>query len=148
MPEIKKANVTIMVADLDRSLEFYSGLLGLYEDLRFGDSWAEMVTKGLTVGLHPKRPGAQPNSGSFASSGTLAGHDQSPPFGMRAEGQVAHPAPKENHVSIGFEVQDLKKTAKELEAKGVVFQYQENEVNLLAFFKDPDGTHLYLTQVH
>jgi catechol 2,3-dioxygenase-like lactoylglutathione lyase family enzyme len=116
MPEIKKAYVTLMVADLDRSVEFYNGLLGLYEDLRFGDSWAEMVTQGLTVGLHPKKPGA-------------------------------HPAPVENHVSIGFEVQDLKKTAKELEGKGMVFHYQENEVNLLAFFKDPDGTPLYLTQV-
>ena len=116
MPEIKKAYVTIMVADLDKAVEFYSGLLGLYEDLRFGDSWAEMVTKGLTVGLHPKKPGA-------------------------------HPAPKENHISIGFEVKDLRKTAQELEEKGVAFQYQENEVNLLAFFKDLDGTHLYLTQV-
>ena len=116
MPEYKKAYVTIMVADLDKAVEFYNGVLGLYEDLRFGDSWSEMITKGLTIGLHPKRPGA-------------------------------HPAPKENHVSIGFEVADLKKTALELEAKGVVLQYQENEVNLLAFFKDPDGTHLYLTQV-
>jgi catechol 2,3-dioxygenase-like lactoylglutathione lyase family enzyme len=116
MPEFKKAYVTIMVEDLDKSVEFYNGLLGLYEDLRFGDSWAEMTTRGLTVGLHPKRPGA-------------------------------HPAPEHNHVSIGFEVQDLRKTAKELEAKGIVFHYQENEVNILAFFKDPDGTHLYLTQV-
>lgn len=52
MPEIKKANVTIMVADLDRSLEFYSGLLGLYEDLRFGDGWAEMVTRTKGQGQH------------------------------------------------------------------------------------------------
>jgi predicted enzyme related to lactoylglutathione lyase len=117
MPEFKKAYVTIMVDDLDKAVEFYSNLLGLYEDLRYGDSWAEMTTKGLTIGLHPKKPGA-------------------------------HPAPKENHISIGFEVQDLKKTAKELEEKGIVFQYQVNEVNLLAFFKDLDGTHLYLTQVH
>jgi predicted enzyme related to lactoylglutathione lyase len=56
--------------------------------------------------------------------------------------------PKENHISIGFEVQDIKKTSKELEAKGIEFHYQENEINYLAFFKDPDGTHLYLTQVH
>ncbi len=117
MPEFKKAYVTVMVDDLDRAVEFYSGLLGLYEDLRYGDSWAEMTMKGLTIGLHPKKPGA-------------------------------HPAPKENHLSIGFEVQDLKKTAQELEAKGIIFHYQENEINLLAFFKDQDGTPLYLIQLH
>jgi lactoylglutathione lyase len=116
MPEIKKAYTTIMVADLDESIEFYNGILGLYEDLRFGDNWAEMTTQGLTIGLHPKKPGA-------------------------------HPAPENNHISIGFEVKDIRATAKELEAKGVTFHFQENEVNILAFFKDPDGTHLYLTQV-
>jgi catechol 2,3-dioxygenase-like lactoylglutathione lyase family enzyme len=117
MPEYKKAYVTIMVDNLDKSVEFYNGLLGLYEDFRYGDSWAEMTTPGLTIGLHPKRPGA-------------------------------HGAPKENHISIGFEVKDIKAVSKELEAKGIEFQYQENEINFLAFFKDPDGTHLYLTQVH
>jgi catechol 2,3-dioxygenase-like lactoylglutathione lyase family enzyme len=116
LPEYKKAYVTIMVEDLDRSVDFYHKLLGLYEDLRFGDSWAEMVTKGMTIGLHPKRPGA-------------------------------HPSPKHNHLSIGFEVMDIRKTAKELEEKGIAFQFQENEVNILAFFQDPDGTPLYLTQV-
>ncbi len=116
MPEFKKAYFTIMVDNLDKSIEFYNGLLGLYEDLHYGDSWAELTTNGLRIGLHPKRPGM-------------------------------HPAPKENHISIGFEVQDIKKTAKELEEKGIVFHYMENEINLLAFFKDPDGTHLYLTQV-
>jgi len=148
MPEIKKAYVTIMVSDLDKSIEFYNGLLGLYEDLRFGDSWAELTTKGLTVGLHPKKPGAQSTSSASASFGTLAGHNQNSPLGLKADGQVAHPAPKENHISIGFEVADIRKTAKELEAKGIQFHFQENEVNILAFFMDPDGTHLYLTQVH
>ncbi len=147
MPEFKKAYVTIMVENLDKSVEFYNGLLGLYEDLRFGDSWAEMTTKGLTVGLHPKKPGAQPNNGASASSGTSAGHNQSLPIDLKADGQVAHPAPQHNHLSIGFEVEDIRKTAKELEAKGIRFHFQENEVNILAFFMDPDGTPLYLTQV-
>src|SRR5271167_1989398 len=108
MLEIKKAYVTIMVENLEKAVDFYNGLLGLYEDLRFGDSWAELTTKGLTLGLHPKKPGA-------------------------------HPAPQHNHISIGFEVEDIRKTAKELEAKGIRFHFQENEVNILAFFQDPDG---------
>lgn len=140
MPEFKKAYVTIMVDDLDKSVEFYNGLLGLVEDLRFGDNWAEMVTKGITIGLHPKKHGVPPELAAKMGWGALKGspgHGQSSP----------RPASMESHVSIGFEVQDLRKTAKELEAKGIVFHYQENEVNILAFFKDPDGTHLYLTQV-
>lgn len=154
MPEIKKAYVTIMVADLDKAVDFYTHVVGLYEDLRFGDNWAELVTKGITIGLHPKKAGASPeladkmgwgaladhpqgrsNSGASPDSGTLAGHNQS--------------ASPSHHIelSIGFEVADIRATAKEMEAKGVKFHFQENEVNILAFFKDPDGTPLYLTQV-
>ncbi len=164
MPEIKKAYVTIMVADLDKAVDFYTHVLGMYEDLRFGDNWAEMVIQGITIGLHPQRKGVQSdaaalmgwgaladhqqdrsNSGAVPSSGALAGHNQSTPPGVRAGGQV----PPSHHIqlSIGFEVADIRTTAKEMEAKGVKFHFQENEVNILAFFKDPDDTPLYLTQV-
>lgn len=165
MPEIKKAYVTLMVDDLDRSVDFYTNILGLVEDLRFGDNWAEMVTKGITIGLHPKKVGAppelsakmawgsvegkhpgggaQPNNGASASSGAAAGHNQGERPGLRAGAQVHVP----HGPSIGFEVKDIRATAKEMEAKGVRFHFQENEVNILAFFFDPDGTPLYLTQV-
>jgi catechol 2,3-dioxygenase-like lactoylglutathione lyase family enzyme len=156
MPEFKKAYVTVMVDDLDKSVDFYHKLLGLYEDLRFGNDWAEMVTKGITIGLHPKKHGAPPElaakMGWNAVGGPPAGQRQGPPPGVKAEGQVTpsgasagnHSAP---HISIGFEVADIRKTAKELEEKGIRFHFQENEVNILAFFRDPDGTPLYLTQV-
>lgn len=165
MPEIKKAYVTLMVDDLDRSVDFYTNVLGLVEDLRFGDNWAEMVTKGITIGLHPKKVGAppelsakmawgsveghaHPNSGAVAGSGTLDGHNQTTPPGVRAGGQVGSGVKHVPHgPSIGFEVKDIRATAKEMEAKGVRFHFQENEVNILAFFFDPDGTPLYLTQV-
>jgi catechol 2,3-dioxygenase-like lactoylglutathione lyase family enzyme len=145
MPEFKKAYVTIMVDDLEKSVEFYGKLLGLYEDLRFGDSWAEMVTKGITIGIHPKRIGAQPDHGDSANSVNPSGHDQSSFFALKIEGKVAHPSPP--NLSIGFEVEDIRKTTKELEAKGLRFHIQENDINILAFFLDPDGTPLYLTQV-
>lgn len=154
MPEIKKAYVTLMVDDLDRSVDFYTNIVGLREDLRFGEDWAEMVTQGITIGLHPKKVGAppelsakmawgalaQPNRGASASSGTSAGHSQGSSSDMRVGGQAHGP-------SIGFEVKDIRAAAKEMEAKGVKFHFQETEVNILAFFKDPDGTHLYLTQI-
>lgn len=152
MPEIKKAYVTIMVDDLDKSVDFYTHVVGLYEDLRFGDNWAEMVTQGITIGLHPKKIGTSPELAAKMGWGALAERKQVQSAGSaapssHAEGQVAHPAPAHNHVSIGFEVKDIRATAKEMETKGVRFHFQENEVNILAFFKDPDGTPLYLTQV-
>jgi|SRR6185295_6879616 len=151
MPEIKKAYVTIMVDDLDKSVDFYHKLLGLYEDLRFGNDWAEMVTKGITIGLHPKKHGAPPElaakMGWNAVGGSPAEKHQGPPSGVKAEGKGVGAASHEHNVSIGFEVADIRKTAKELEEKGIRFHFQENEVNILAFFRDPDGTPLYLTQV-
>ena len=164
MPEIKKAYATIMVDDLDRAVDFYSNVLGMVEDLRFGDNWAEMVVQGLTIGLHPKKVGtspelaakmgwgavAQPHHGASVNSGASAGHNQGTPSDVRAGGQVAEPhhgAPAGHGLTIGFEVKDIRATAKVMEAKGVRFHFQENEVNILAFFFDPDGTPLYLTQV-
>jgi catechol 2,3-dioxygenase-like lactoylglutathione lyase family enzyme len=145
MPEFKKAYVTIMVENLEKSVEFYNGLLGLYEDLRFGDSWAEMTTKGITIGIHPKKIGMQPAHGDSEKTGKPSGHSESSFFDLKVEGKAAHPAPPQ--VSIGFEVEDIRKTTKELEAKGIRFHMQENDINILAFFMDPDGTPLYLTQV-
>ena len=160
MPEFKKAYVTLMVDDLDRSVDFYTHVVGLYEDLRFGDNWAEMVTKGITIGLHPKKVDtspelaakmgwgaiAQPNSGAVGNSGAPAGHSQGSSSDVRAGGQAAQPHSHPT-VTIGFEVKDIRAAAKEMEAKGVKFHFQENDVNFLAFFRDPDGTPLYLTQV-
>src|SRR5258708_29441802 len=137
MPEIKKAYVTIMVEDLDKSVDFYTNVVGLYEDLRFGDNWAEMVTKGITIGLHPKKVGAPPELAAKMGLGAVTGHEPS-------KSPAAHTV---HGLSIGFEVADIRATAKEMEAKGVKFHFQENEVNILAFFFDPDGTPLYLTQV-
>jgi len=198
VPEIKKAYATIMVDDLDKAVDFYTQVLGMVEDLRFGDNWAEMVVQGLTIGLHPKKVGtspelaakmgwgavAQSHDGASAGFGTPTGpsHPLSDsaakgdiihrglPSDVRAGGQAAQPhgAPAgqgpsshsgasaahphggtstAHNLTIGFEVKDIRATAKEMEAKGVKFHFQENEVNILAFFFDPDGTPLYLTQV-
>ena len=152
MVAIKKAYATIMVDDLDKAVDFYTNVLGMVEDLRFGDNWAEMVVQGLTIGLHPKRQGPPSDAAALMGWGALTQRPSVPSeegtassHGMKAGGQ----APSSHHInlSIGFEVKDIQAVAKEMEAKGVRFHFQENEVNILAFFKDLDGTPLYLTQV-
>ena len=150
MPEIKKAYATLMVEDLDRSVDFYVKVLGLVEELRFGDNWAEMVTKGITIGLHPKKQGTSPELAAKMGWGAVGGGE--PQHAAAGSGApVGQGQPSGGHnlpsLTIGFEVQDIRAAAREMEAKGVRFHFQENEVNILAFFFDPDGTPLYLTQV-
>lgn len=51
---ISGGNATIIVADMDRSIHFYTAVLGLRLTNRFGNDWAT-VTAGdaLTIGIHP-----------------------------------------------------------------------------------------------
>jgi catechol 2,3-dioxygenase-like lactoylglutathione lyase family enzyme len=47
-------NVTLMVADFNRAVSFYTDTLGLTLQARYGDDWAEVAAPGLTIGLHPR----------------------------------------------------------------------------------------------
>ena len=48
------AVVTIFVSNMDRAVQFYTGILGMKSMYRFGDEWTTLKTDdGLTVGLHP-----------------------------------------------------------------------------------------------
>src|SRR6516225_7888888 len=51
----RSANVTLFVADFDRSVRFYVEALGLSLRARHGSSWAEVEAPGLTIGIHPAR---------------------------------------------------------------------------------------------
>jgi catechol 2,3-dioxygenase-like lactoylglutathione lyase family enzyme len=50
----KSINVTLMVADMDDAVRFYTEVLGLELAFRGGDHWAMVTGPGLTIGLHPK----------------------------------------------------------------------------------------------
>ena len=69
------SNVTIMVGDLNRSVSFYVDTLGLKLKARYGDGFAEVQAPGLTIGLHPRRPGEPPVSGERGMSIGLAVED-------------------------------------------------------------------------
>jgi predicted enzyme related to lactoylglutathione lyase len=111
-------NVTVYVANMERAVEFYTGVLGLKLAYRFGDHWASVVAgKGLTIGLHP------------ASEQSPAGRKGSMTIGLELSGSI----------------QDATQA---LEAKGVRFHglSQEGKAGSFAHFEDPDGNSLYLWQ--
>lgn len=49
---IKEANVTIMVKDMDRSISFYQ-TIGLTLNTRWGNHYAQLSVPGVVIGLHP-----------------------------------------------------------------------------------------------
>jgi catechol 2,3-dioxygenase-like lactoylglutathione lyase family enzyme len=111
-----EANVTVMVSDLDRAVQFYTEVLGLTLKRRAGDGWAEIEAPGLTIGLHPASAhGPQPGQAGSLSIG----------FGVTAlEPVMAALQAKE----VVF--------APHISEDGPV---------RLAFFSDPDRNPLYLS---
>ena len=54
---VSGGNATIIVADMDRSITFYTDVLGLKLTNRFGNDWATVTTgSDLTIGIHPLSP--------------------------------------------------------------------------------------------
>lgn len=54
---ISGGNATIIVANMDNSIRFYTEVLGLRLTNRFGNDWATVSAgDGLTVGIHPASP--------------------------------------------------------------------------------------------
>ena len=116
MPAYETAYLTLMVADMDRSVRFYTETLGLPLGERFGDHWASVSAPGVQIGLHPA--GDQPT-------------------------QVS----QDEGTSLGLMVADFDRAVAELEQKGVRFEHvTRGEGASSAYFRDPDGTLLYLMQ--
>lgn len=53
MPAIISSNVTVMVRDFDRAIDFYTKTLGLSLVNRWGNHYAQVSAPGVTIGLHP-----------------------------------------------------------------------------------------------
>ncbi len=53
MLDIKSANITVMISDMDASIKFYTEVLGFQLVNRFGDHWADVQGPGISIGLHP-----------------------------------------------------------------------------------------------
>jgi len=112
------AVVTIFVSNMDRAVRFYTEVLGMRVEYRFGDQWASLKTDdGMTVGLHP------------ASKESPAGRKGSITIGFEVSESIesAVAAMKEKGVKfVGPIVDD-----KEIRA---------------AHFEDPDGNEMYIVE--
>jgi len=112
----KEANVTVMVSDMSKAVKFYRDVLGLEVKAQWGEEFAQLAAPGTIIALHPAVKG-----------GSKPGKSES--------------------VSIGFGVKSLEGAMKELKAKGVKFSRIADDGPVrLAFFSDPDGNPLYLSE--
>ena len=115
----------IIVSDMDRSVEFYRDKLGI--PLKFqSPEWTEFATGTTILALHGG--------------------------GVRRENPPAgDPSKTAGACSIGFNVDDLEETYKELQAKDVKFimepSQREGEPIKLAVALDPDGLPISFAQV-
>ena len=60
---IKDSNVTIMVKDMDKSVDFYEGI-GFKIKNRWGNHYAQLAAPGVTLGLHPVEKSTVKGSGN------------------------------------------------------------------------------------
>lgn len=114
--EYSGALMTIMVANMDQSVGFYTEKLGLALRFRAGDDWAEVNSPGVRIGLHPARAGAPGAATAAVSLGFEVTDIDAAMAELKGRG-VNFPAPV---VDGGAE--------------------------RIAHFADPDGTALYLFQ--
>jgi catechol 2,3-dioxygenase-like lactoylglutathione lyase family enzyme len=111
-------NVTVYVSNMDAAVHFYSEILGLRLVYRFGDHWASVEAKGLTIGLHPD------------SGASRAGRKGGMEIGLELEGSI-HDA-----------VRALE--AKGVKFQGPI---REDQAGSYAYLDDPDGNSLYIAEL-
>ncbi len=69
MYSIKSANITVMVTDMDRSVDFYTTIIGLELKQRWGNHYAMVSAPGITIGLHPASITHTPATGTSIGFG-------------------------------------------------------------------------------
>jgi predicted enzyme related to lactoylglutathione lyase len=114
----QQCNVTLMVSDMDRAIQFYTGGLGLALGYRAGNDWAQVQAPGLTIGLHPAREQARTGD-----------RDRRMSLGFQVS-------------NIEQAIAELRQRG-----VAIPDQIQESAVDRLVEFTDLDGTPLYLIQL-
>jgi catechol 2,3-dioxygenase-like lactoylglutathione lyase family enzyme len=111
--QIAVNQLIVLVADMDRSVEFYRDTLGL-EPVTVSEHWSEFQAGALTIALHPGRTDAQATFESGTDAGT---------------------------VTIGLTTPNLADACATLRARGVSVDGPRDLEGLapIATFSDPDG---------
>ena len=110
---------TIFVSEMDRSVRFYTEVIGLRLTQRFGNHWAQVEAGRLTIGLHPESPQNR------------AGRDGSITLGFAVSADI------ENVVSALQQ--------KGVRLRGPIDA--DPNAGKFAYFEDPDGNVMYLMQI-
>lgn len=116
---IRGGIATVFVSDMDRAVQFYTDLLGLKLELRFGNQWSSIkAPNGLVIGLHP------------ASSENPAGRKGSMTIGFDLD-------------------EPIDQVVERLKKKGVSFRggIFEDNASRIAYFADPDGNEFYINEL-
>ena len=71
MAKINSSRINVMVADMDKAIDFYTDKLGLKLLNHYGNYYAEIQAPDLLIGLHPK------------SEETVLGNNMSIGFGVK-----------------------------------------------------------------
>ncbi len=116
-------HVVLRVADLERSEQFYNGLLGMPVCARFDDQGMKMTF--FTLGDH---------------------HDLAVMEVSGADARGGAQAPGLDHVAfcIGHSLDELREAKLQLEAAGVTPSPVDHEVTKSLYFDDPDGNNVEL----
>jgi predicted enzyme related to lactoylglutathione lyase len=114
---VSAGNATIIVSDMDRSIQFYTDILGLKLTNRFGYDWATISAgEGLTIGIHPA-------SAKYPSPGTKGA------------------------VILGLDIDvPVEEAVRKLAQHGVSIKGSivRSEPGNFANLEDPDGNEIYL----
>ena len=107
----KVGNVILAVQDIDKSIEFYNGIIGL-PIKRQRRSWVDLGTSGALLSLHPTSLTAEHVGNSI-----------------------------DNGITIGFLVGDVQSAIDELKEKGIKIHRDivEKDAGKNAIISDPDG---------
>jgi predicted enzyme related to lactoylglutathione lyase len=110
---------TVFVSNMDGAIRFYTGVLGLSLEQRYGNHWASIkAPNGLVIGLHP------------ASNESPAGRKGSVTIGFHLD-------------------EPIDQTVDRLKKQGVKFTKEivNDGSSRVAHFEDPDGNEFYIIEL-
>ena len=116
-------HVALVVTDLEKSIAWYQDVLGL--ERRYREAWGDypaMLCAGSTcVALFPLRP----DESSAQASGSAQ--------------------PTMRHLAFRATYADLLEAEKNLQERGIPFEFQNHGIAHSIYFADPDGHQLEIT---